>query len=69
MCSLVLQILEGGYASGFRRVKPEEYKPRLLWVRKEQTQIISSEVPLGLSSLNSGDCFILDSGAKLFIFR
>eukprot|EP00802_Teleaulax_amphioxeia_P015053 Tamp_15136.p1 GENE.Tamp_15136~~Tamp_15136.p1 ORF type:complete len:248 (-),score=72.02 Tamp_15136:311-1054(-) len=69
VCPGDLEILEGGYDSGFRRVKPEEYKPRLLWVRKEGSQMVLSEVPLGLSSLNSGDCFILDSGSKLLIFR
>ena len=56
-------------ASSHRHVVPEEYKPRLLWVRKEDDQMLSSEVPVGLASLNQGDCFILDSGTKFFVFR
>ena len=69
-CPGDLTLLEGGYATGFRHVQVEEYKPRLLWVRKERDgQMISSEKPCALASLNQGDCFILDSGAKLFIYR
>ena len=69
VCAGDIQLLAGGHDSGFRKVKPEEYTPRLLWVRKEGALMLSSEVTLGLASLNSGDCFILDSGTKLFIFR
>jgi hypothetical protein len=69
VCAGDIQLLAGGHDSGFRMVKPEEYTPRLLWVRKEGALMLSSEVTLGLASLNSGDCFILDSGTKLFIFR
>ena len=69
VCAGAIEILEGGHASGFRHVKPEEYGPRLMWVRKEGSQMLSSELPLELSSLNQGDCFILDSGNTLYIYQ
>jgi gelsolin len=59
------QILHGGIESGFRHVKPTEYKPRLLHV-KGKKKIRVREVPLSRDSLNSGDVFILDAGLKIF---
>lgn len=59
-----VQILEGGIESGFNKVKPEEYKPRLLHV-KGSKNIRVSQVPLARDSLNEGDVFILDNGLEL----
>jgi len=60
--------LDGGVASAFNHVTPEEYKPRLLHVKGRRTAVSTREVPLSVDSLNHGDCFILDAGAKLFTF-
>jgi len=60
-----IRILEGGYATGFNHVEPTEYRPRLLQL-KGKKYVRCSEVPLSASSLNSGDCFILDAGLTLF---
>jgi gelsolin len=60
-----LRILEGGVASGFNKVKPEEYKPRLLHIKGRKVPRVT-EVPLKSSSMNSGDVFILDLGLKLY---
>ena len=68
-CPGSITLLEGGYDSGFRHVTVEEYQPRLLWVRQENKQMLSSELTCSLSSLNKGDCFILDSGSELYIYR
>jgi gelsolin len=62
------QVLSGGIESGFSHVKPEEYKPRLLQV-KGKIRIAVNEVPLSASSMNDGDCFVLDTGLKLFIWE
>jgi len=59
------QILHGGVESGFRHVKPTEYKPRLLHI-KGKKKIRVREVPLTRESVNSGDVFILDAGLKIF---
>jgi len=60
-----LQILSGGIDSAFNEVKPEEYKPRLMHV-KGKNYVSITQVPLRLSSLNDGDCFILDAGLALY---
>lgn len=60
-----LFILEGGVASGFKHVKPEEYKHRLLQIFGNKFVKVV-QVPLTYKSLNSGDNFILDAGLHLF---
>jgi gelsolin len=60
--------MEGGIASGFRTVKPEEYKPRLFQVRQASKTIRAFEVPVKATSLDKGDTFILDAGLKIYIY-
>ncbi|KAI8920598.1 hypothetical protein BC831DRAFT_478305 [Entophlyctis helioformis] len=60
------QVLEGGVASGFRHVKPEEYKTRLLQVKGAKNTLVVREVPLSFKSMNSGDVFIADAGLKIY---
>jgi len=64
-----LRTMEGGVESGFKHVKPEEYKPRLLHVKGSGQNIRVSQVSLDKTSLNSGDVFILDRGLKVFQFN
>jgi len=59
-----IRILEGGVASGFNHVKPDEYKPRLLHIKGRKIPRVT-EVPLNSTSLNAGDAFILDLGLRL----
>jgi gelsolin len=58
-------IMHGGIESGFRHVKPEEYRPRLLHIKGKKFVRVR-EVPMKASSLNSGDVFILDMGLKIY---
>jgi len=60
-----IRILEGGVDSGFKHVKPEEYKPRLLHM-KGVKKIRVTEVDLHYTSLNEGDAFLLDAGLHLY---
>ncbi|KAH9256009.1 hypothetical protein BASA81_005785 [Batrachochytrium salamandrivorans] len=60
--------MEGGIASGFRQVKPVEYKPRLFQVRQTAKSIRAFEVPVNISSVNAGDTFILDAGLKIYLY-
>jgi|Transcript_32251 hypothetical protein len=57
--------LEGGVESGFRHVEPEVYEPRLLQVKGKRHPRVFS-VPVSASSLNMGDCFVLDLGLQLY---
>jgi len=63
-----IRILSGGVDSGFNHIKPEEYKPRLLWI-KGKKKIRVTQVDLNRSSLNSGDVFVLDHGLKIYQFN
>lgn len=63
-----IQYMDGGIASGFRQVKPEEYKPRLFQVRRTRKTVRAFEVPVKAASLNHGDVFILDAGLQIYIF-
>lgn len=63
-----LEIMEGGIASGFRKVGPKTYRSRLLHI-KGKMNVISREVPMDWKSLNSGDIFVLDKGLNLYVFQ
>ncbi|XP_015761346.1 PREDICTED: adseverin-like [Acropora digitifera] len=56
----------GGHASGFKEGK-KKFEKRLFQV-KGKRNAYASQVPLSISSLNQGDCFVLDSGRKLFVW-
>ena len=60
--------MEGGIASGFRQVKPEEYKPRLFHVKRTAKTVRASQVPVAAKSMNHGDVFLLDMGPKVYVF-
>jgi gelsolin len=60
-----ITIMKGGIESGFNKVKPQEYKPRLLHM-KGLKQVRVTEVPLTHKSLNAGDVFLLDAGLDLY---
>jgi len=62
-------VLEGGIESGFNKVKPTEYKPRLLHIKGNMKSVIVRQVDMNTSSLNSGDCFIYDNGMDLYQFN
>lgn len=60
-----IKLLDGGVESGFNKVKPTEYRPRLLHI-KGKRKVRVTEVDLTADSLNSGDVFILDAGLEIF---
>jgi gelsolin len=64
-----ITILDGGVDSGFRHVKPEDYKPRLLHISGYQKHVQVSQVPLKIESLNDSDTFVLDAGLKIWQFN
>lgn len=62
-----LEYLEGGVASGFKKVERDVYETKLLMV-KGNRNVRVKEVPLSNSSLNTGDVFILDMGLNLYLY-
>jgi len=63
-----IRIMRGGIETGFNKVKPKDYKPRLLQV-KGRKRVRLVEVPLDAKSVNSGDVFILDLGLLILQFN
>jgi len=57
--------MDGGIDSGFKHVKPDDYKPRLMHLKGKKAVRVT-QVPLKSDSLNEGDVFILDGGLKLW---
>jgi len=63
-----IRIMKGGIDTGFNKVKPKEYKPRLLQVKgHKRCRLV--EVPLDAKSVNSGDVFVLDLGLLIIQFN
>jgi len=62
-------VLEGGVNSGFNKVKPQEYKPRLLHVTGHKKHVQVYQVAMGVESLTSHDSFILDTGLIIYLFH
>jgi gelsolin len=61
-----IKLLEGGVESGFKKVKPEEYEPRLLHIKGKGNKVRVKQVPLEVASLNKGDAFLLDTGLMIY---
>eukprot|EP01134_Creolimax_fragrantissima_P001028 CFRG1028T1 len=61
-------IMPGGCNSGFEKVEPIDYRPRLLHVKGQRKLVKCFPVPCKRESLNKGDCFILDLGLKIFLW-
>jgi len=62
-------ILDGGVDSGFRNVKPKDYKPRLLHVTGFKKHVQVYQVKLDANNLNNSDSFVLDCGLTIFQFN
>lgn len=60
-------LLKGGADTGFRRVLPENYTPRLFHIQKvSKLRITCTQVGLKRGNLKSGDVFIIDNGNKIY---
>jgi gelsolin len=58
---------EGGVESGFKKVGPKEYVPRLFQVSGNMgATLVVRQVPRTCASLNEGDVFILDVGHTIY---
>lgn len=64
-----IRLLSGGVDTGFHHVEPAQYKPRLLHIKGKAKKVRSTQVDLACGSLNSGDCFILDAGLKIYVWQ
>ena len=60
--------LEGGVDSGFKKVEAEIFEPRLMHIKGKRYPRVHS-VPIAASSLNEGDCFVLDMNDVLYVWN
>jgi len=58
--------MKGGADTGFRRVKPTEYQPRLFQVVGERKNIEVIQIPMKRGNVNSDDVFIFDIGLNIY---
>ncbi|XP_062612818.1 gelsolin-like protein 1 isoform X3 [Saccostrea cucullata] len=61
-----ITILEGGAETGFNKVTPEKYTPRLFHFCGTRKNVEVKQVPRSASRLDSGDVFILDLGLTIY---
>eukprot|EP01006_Ploeotia_vitrea_P035635 TRINITY_DN65915_c11_g6_i1.p1 TRINITY_DN65915_c11_g6~~TRINITY_DN65915_c11_g6_i1.p1 ORF type:complete len:647 (+),score=385.59 TRINITY_DN65915_c11_g6_i1:84-2024(+) len=61
-----IRLLKGGVDSAFNEVKPEQFHPRLLHVKGLRETVTVRQVDRRVTSLNEGDCFVLDAGLELY---
>ncbi|GAB1598524.1 advillin-like, partial [Argonauta hians] len=59
--------LSGGIDSGFRKVEKGVYQKRLLHV-KGKRNVRVTQVKCDITSLNTGDVFVLDCGEQIFVW-
>nr|CAD7264199.1 unnamed protein product [Timema shepardi] len=62
-----VRYLAGGVASGFTHVDPDAVEKRLFQV-KGKRNVRVRQVALNVSSMNKGDCFILDVGTDIYVY-
>lgn len=62
-----IRYLPGGVASGFHHVDPDAVEKKLFQV-KGKRNVRVRQVNLDASSMNKGDCFILDAGKEIFVY-
>ncbi|KAL4219351.1 hypothetical protein ACF0H5_021931 [Mactra antiquata] len=61
-----ITILRGGAESGFKKVEPANYKPRLLHFHGDRKHVEVKEIPRCRDLLDSSDVYILDLGLKIY---
>lgn len=62
-----IRYLPGGVTSGFHHVDPNAFEKRLFEV-KGSRNIRVKQVTASISSMNNGDCFILDVGRNIYVY-
>jgi len=64
-----ITLLKGGADTGFNRVLPEEYTPRLMQVKKGGNNVVVTEIPKKKSNVTEEDVFILDLGETIYQYN
>ncbi|XP_059482948.1 gelsolin, cytoplasmic isoform X2 [Neocloeon triangulifer] len=62
-----VRYMPGGVASGFHHVDKDKVEKRFFQV-KGRRNVRVRQIPLGISTMNKGDCFILDVTKEIFVY-
>ena len=62
-----VRYLEGGVMSGFTHVNSIAFEKKLLQI-KGKRNVRVRQVPLHVSSMNQGDCFVLDCKTNIYVY-
>ncbi|CAB3374990.1 Hypothetical predicted protein [Cloeon dipterum] len=62
-----VRYMPGGIASGFHHVDKDKVEKRLFQV-KGRRNVRVRQIPVGISTMNKGDCFILDVTKEIFVY-
>lgn len=63
-----VRYVPGGIASGFNQVEVNAAGEKRLFQVKGKKNIRVQQVNLSISSMNRGDCFILDAGNDIYVY-
>lgn len=63
-----IRYLPGGVASGFKATVTNDEGDKRLFQVKGKKNIRVRQVNLSVSSMNAGDCFILDAGKTIYVY-
>lgn len=63
--------MKGGCDSGFRKVEPEKFVPRLFHIIKENDspRTLCNEIDLLRGNINSDDVFLIDTGVLIYQYN
>jgi len=65
-----IKLLKGGADTGFKRVLPEAYEPRLFHVQKTSSRkILCTQISMKRGNLTSDDVFIIDNGLTIYQYN
>ncbi|XP_039432535.1 gelsolin, cytoplasmic isoform X1 [Culex pipiens pallens] len=59
---------DGGVKSGFNEVETNAAGERRLFQVKGSKNVRVRQVPIGIGSMNKGDCYILDGGHEIYVY-
>lgn len=63
-----VRYMPGGVASGFNQVQINAAGEKRLFQVKGKKNVRVNQVNLSVSSMNKGDCFILDAGREIYVY-
>lgn len=68
ICRVGVRYEQGGVGTGFKHVETNAQGEKRLFQVKGKRNVRVRQVNLSVSSMNKGDCFILDAGNEIYVY-